>query len=306
MKRSNAHSGFMLLEVVLAVGLLVLGLSVIGAQMQRSYFRAHDTDTVARVVFLAESKLAEIDTGLIEPEREIEEDFGRLFPQYAWRLTMEAAGLPELYFFELEILHDPLREVEDDFEFNDAEVAARFRFLKAAPRPLDLTADFGLDEDAAEDLNERLADLGGGALDVHDFNPALFRDMDMEDLLEILPALMEAFNISQSEIMNMVPENLRPQLEELFAGAQDDASGDQGDEGGGASGDDSSGDQGGDAAGDTTGGGRGSDAGDASEGDGADEGMDDGTDARDAGGRRGGGGRTPARRRPARSGGGGG
>ena len=301
MRRSSAQSGFMLLEIVLAVGLLVLGLSVIGAQMQQSYFRAHETDTVARVVFLAESKLAEIDTGLIEPEQEIEEDFGRLFPEYAWRLKMEPAGLPEMYFFELEILHDPLREIENEFEFDDAEVAAKFRFLKAAPRPLDLTADFGLDDDAAEDLNARLADLGGGALDVHDFNPSLFRDMEMEDLLEILPALMEAFNISQSEIMNLVPENLRPQLEELFSTAQDDGSGDQGDDTGDASGDDSSGDQSGDEAGDAVGG---AGSGDATEGDTAGDASNSEAGGRDAGGRRGGGGRTPVRRRPAGSGGG--
>ena len=206
----------MLLEVVVAIGLLVLGMAVIGAQIQTSLWRTHQTDRLARVVFLAESKIAELDTGLIEPEQEIEEDFGRLFPAYAWRLTLEPTEEEELFFIQLEILYDPARDPEDDFDFAEAEVAQVYYTLRAAPRPLDLTVDFGMDEEVAEKLNEDLAGLGGGDIDVHDFNPAIFRDLDMEEILEVLPVFMQAFNIEQSAILTLVPAELRPQLEALF------------------------------------------------------------------------------------------
>jgi hypothetical protein len=80
--------GFMLLEVLVAIGLLVLGMAVIGGQVQTAADLTRETDHLARLVFLAESRLAEIDSGLVVPNEEIgdetgvevEEDFGRLFP----------------------------------------------------------------------------------------------------------------------------------------------------------------------------------------------------------------------------------
>ena len=232
MRSTRRHCGFMLLEVVVAIGLLVLGMAVIGAQIQTSLWRTHQTDRLAREVFLAESKIAELDTGLIEPEQEIEEDFGRLFPAYAWRLTLEPTEAEELFFIQLEILYDPARDPEEDFDFEEAEVAQVFYTLRAAPRPLDLTVDFGMDEEVAEKLNEDLAGLGGGAIDVHDFNPAIFRDLDMEEILEVLPVFMQAFNIEQSAILTLVPAELRPQLEALFEEYQADDAGEESEEDG--------------------------------------------------------------------------
>jgi len=217
MRSLRIHHGFMLLEVVVAVGLLVLGMAVIGAQIQSSLLLTHETDRLARVVFLAESKIAELDTGLIEPEQEIEEDFGRLFPAYAWRMTIEPTEEEELFLITLEILYDPTRDVEEDFDFDEAAVERVYYTLRAAPRPLDLTTDFGMDEEVAEKLNEDLAGLGGGSLDVHDFNPAFFRDLDVEEIAEALPVLMQAFSSDLSSMMALVPEEMRPQLEAWFA-----------------------------------------------------------------------------------------
>jgi uncharacterized membrane protein YgcG len=219
--------GFILLEVVVAVGLLVLGMAVIGAQIQTSAVRARETDRQARVTFLAESKFAEIDTGLVIPdEDEIEEDFGRLFPAYAWRLRFEPTGEQAadsvnnfdnlgLAFIQLEILHDPRRDPDETFDFDGATVVGEYYTLRAAPRPLDLTLDFGMEDDVAEKLNEDLAGLAGD-LDVHNFNPALFKDLDKEEILKVLPVLMQAFGMRESDILNLVPADLRPQLEAIF------------------------------------------------------------------------------------------
>jgi hypothetical protein len=96
MHPQTRQPGFMLLEVLVAIGLLVLGMAVIGGQVQTAADLTRETDHLARLVFLAESRLAEIDSGLVVPNEEIgdetgvevEEDFGRLFPQYASRVTI--------------------------------------------------------------------------------------------------------------------------------------------------------------------------------------------------------------------------
>ncbi len=215
-KRARPLEGFMLLEVVIAIGLLVLGLAVIGAQIQQSSFRAHRTDEIARVVSLAESKIAEIDTGLVEPEQEIEDEFGRLFPEYAWRITLEQAGVPDLWLVKLEILRDPTRDIEQDFDFDVAQVEGVYYMLRLTPRRLDLTTDFGMEDEQAEKLNENLSSLGGDAIDVHDFDPSLFKNLDMDQIAQMLPILMQAFGMKGSELLNLLPPEMQQQFQSVL------------------------------------------------------------------------------------------
>ena len=49
--------------------------------------------------------------------------------------------------------------------------------------------------------------------DPADFNPAIFATMDVEELLTVLPALMQAFGISMQELANIVPAEFRDLLE---------------------------------------------------------------------------------------------
>ena len=274
--------GFMLLEVVVAVGLLVLGLAVIGAQLREATNRTYETDLAGRVACLAESKFAELDAGLINEEfaadsnfaRDllVEEDFGRLFPAFAWRMRILPTGVTDLLAIELEILHDPQREVDQEFDYANAPVVQVYHTLRAIPRPLDLVADFGVAEDKALELNQQLAGVGDGSMDVHKLDASIFGRMDIEEILEILPVLMQAFNAKQSDIANLLPPDLRAQLEALLAaqpasgteGGEEDQSG-TGDGSGGAaesadggqgqatSGDDAGTDQGGQPATEETG-----------------------------------------------------
>ncbi len=249
---------FLLLEVVVAVGLLVMGMAVIGAQLQSATDQTYQTNHMARVVFLAESKLAEMDTGLLELELEQEDEFGGLFPFYGWRLL--ALPLPEdpnptaprhpldtpMVAVTLQILYDPDRdlEVDEDFDFEEAVVIKTYHTLRTLPRALDLTTDFGLDEERAAEINDQLSVVGGGSVNVNELNPAMFRDMSMEELLEVLPVLMPALGVGEDSILNMVPAEIRPLLEAIFAEQRNEADGNSGDgdSGDGTSGDGSSGD----------------------------------------------------------------
>jgi hypothetical protein len=251
MRRAGSRqSGFLLLEIVVAVGLLVFGLAMLGSRLQRSEALTHETDELARVIFLAESKLAELDTGLVVPEQDVRSDFGKLFPRYGWRMRItptsgDSASLLSalqgstnpaelgMFFIELEVLFDAARVPEQDFDFENAQVVQRYYTLRAPPRSIDLSADFGLEEEIAEKMNEDLANAGINGFDVHDFNPTIFRDMDLEQLQEVLPIFMQAFDMTASQLVNMLPQNMRGEVQAWLDSIADDAGlGDEDGEGG--------------------------------------------------------------------------
>lgn len=242
MTRDNRQSGFMLLEMVIAVGLLVLGMALIGAQISTSSDIARETDRLARVVFLAESKIAELDTGLILPEEEIEEDFGRLFPEFGWRMRIVPASESDLNMITLEILHQFGREVDEEFDFTSAEVVQTYYTLRATPKPLDLTQDFGLEEEQADNINEQLAELTGGAVDVREFDPSVFQNLSTEELAGLAQLMLGEMGGDASALMQLIPPQARdmlaPFLQELEdalgTGGDSDSGGDTnaGDSGG--------------------------------------------------------------------------
>ncbi len=262
----------MLLEVVVAVGLLVLGLAVIGAQLQSATEMTYEADHLSRLIFLAETRLAELDSGLVTlPEQmddaqpiEVEADFGRYFPQYASRVTIEPTADPELVAVQLDILYDPERLAFeegplDEFDYlDDDKIVQTYHTLRIVPRPLNLVTDFGLEAEIAEKVNEDLqeAGLADGGLDVENFNPAVFKDLEVDQLLQLLSILQQAYGVDQSALMQMVPEEVRPQLQALLEGLDDGTDGDGDGDGDGVEG--AGGGSGGaqDAAGGGRGGGR--------------------------------------------------
>ncbi|MCB9850579.1 MAG: hypothetical protein H6817_07725 [Phycisphaerales bacterium] len=246
--------GFMLLEIVIAVGLLVLGLAVIGGQLQTASDMTRETDHVARIVFLAESRLAELDSGLVVPNDqvadetgiEVEQDFGRLFPEYASRVTLTPTATADLIAVQLDIFYDPTRKVLekgeqlDDFEYDDDMIVQTYHTLRVAPKPLNLRTDFGLDDEIADKIDEQLANSTlSGTLDVNNFDPSVFRDLDIDQLAELLGILQQAYGVDQSALMQIVPEEMRSQLNALLSGLDALSGGDGSDSGDGTdSGDD--------------------------------------------------------------------
>ncbi len=209
--------GFMLLEVVVAVGILAVGMAFIGMQIQYASRHARESERTMRTLLLAESKLTELDAGLIVPEEKLEATFGAVFPDYGWRLEMKPTATPELNHLTLEILYQARQDVNEEFRFDEAEVVQRLYTLRATPRPLNLVNDFGMPEEQADKLTEQLAGVGDGGLDPRNLNPALFAQMDLEQLLEVAPPLLEAFGINMEELMQMLPEDLRQMVEDALA-----------------------------------------------------------------------------------------
>lgn len=224
--------GYLLLEVVMSVALLVLGLAVIGAQFQQGRDAAHRTEEMTRVLMLAESKLAELDTGLValdeEADDETEGDFTLRFPSYGWRMRFQETATEGLRMITLEILFAPREDLDDDFDFDNAKVLHSFYTLRAVPALADLEADYGLDEQAIEQIREALPDPD---IDVEQFDITKpFRELPIEELIAILPTLLGALGISPEAMLNMAPPDVRELLKEglEMAGELDDGAADEG------------------------------------------------------------------------------
>lgn len=215
----RGRAGYVLLETVVATGLLLVGLAVIGAQVQSADTAVRKVDREMRAMMLAEQHFAELDLGLIELDTvdEIqEEDFGPRYPDYGWRLTIEETVIDRMFLLKLEILHHYREEEyrEDDFEFDLAETLFIVYAMRATPQPVDFGAEMGLNEEELIDLGEKLGDLGIEGLDPEAFDLALLGKIDFEELIEALPVILDAFGMDISEMAATLPPDLLRQLQE--------------------------------------------------------------------------------------------
>lgn len=220
--------GFMLLEVVVAVGILVMGLAFVGMQVQNAANASRRSERALRALLLAESKLAELDTGLIEPADEIEDEFGPLFPDYGWRLRIEThPTTPDLNQITLDILYQARQDVEEEFDFEKAELVHRLYTLRVTPLTLqDVLAYFELSEEQ-EELVRELVNPDGEGLNPNEL-PARLPDIPLADLLEQAPQLLQLFGLTEAIVMQMLPEATRQKVEALQSDSENSSSADEG------------------------------------------------------------------------------
>lgn len=236
--RRRVRAGYVLLETVIATGLLIVGLSVIGAQVQKSDSAVKRMGRRVRAIMLAEMQLGELDLGLVQLDSvdEIQEgDFGPRFPDWGWRLMTEDTDIDEMYLLTLDVLYLPREQDyrEDDFEHDAAERVFSAYAMRTVPRPLDFAEDFGLDEDRVVELSEKLAGLSIPGLDPSAFNPTVLASLDFEEFVAALPVLLDAFGISFDQISSMLPPNILEQIKDLgVLDEEPDEGGDVGPSGG--------------------------------------------------------------------------
>ncbi|HOW19672.1 MAG TPA: hypothetical protein PLC79_11590, partial [Phycisphaerae bacterium] len=87
-----------LLEVLIALAILILGMAAVGMQVNVGLRVANNSEIATRAVMLAESKLAELDAGIVQlvPNEELEGDFGIQYPGWAWRMYVDQTDTPDL------------------------------------------------------------------------------------------------------------------------------------------------------------------------------------------------------------------
>jgi len=233
--RLPLRRAYVLLETVVATGLLIVGLAVIGAQIQSADTSVRSMDRKVRAVMLAEQQLAELDMGLIELDSldEVEEgDFGPRHPDWGWIMTTEPTAVEGMFRVRLDI-HYLMREgdyQEDDFNYDDSDLVYTVYAFRAAPRPIDFAADFGLNDEELEKLSEKLTASGVPGLDPSKFDPAFMARLPFEDFISVLPTLLDAFGIDFDQLASALPRDVLEQLKE--AGVFDQGGEVKGDQGG--------------------------------------------------------------------------
>lgn len=229
------------METVLATGLLLIGLAVIGTQIQEASYSVRRMELELQAMALAEMKLAELDLGLVELDSfdEVqEEEFGPRYPEFAWRLITEQTGVENMFLLTLEVLHQPREpEADDDYTEGDLDFDVMERVFTAyatrwTPQPVDLGEAFGLDDEEFDELSKKLADLGIPGIDAESFDLGILGDVEVEDLLKILPLLADMFQIDIEALTGNLPPGLLDAL--LDSGVMEDledaTSGEKGEE----------------------------------------------------------------------------
>lgn len=216
---AKSKTGYVLLETVIATGLLIVGLAVIGAQVQESDTSVKKMDRKTRAMLLADAYLAQLDLGLVpldSVERELDGDFGPRFPDWGWTLLTEQTAIEGMFGLSLSIWHH-LRDGAyslNSFDFEQAEVMHTVHVLRAAPRPLDLGLEFGLKDEEIEEVAEKLSPLGIDGLDVASFDPKVLASLDFEQLIQVLPVIADVLGVDISYLTSLVPPDVLQSLRE--------------------------------------------------------------------------------------------
>lgn len=165
----RARHGAILLEVVLALGLLIFGMAVIGAQVRSALAAARECDMGMRAAMLTDTVLAELDANVIRPDLnddEITGDFGVRAPGFTWRIEIEPCDTPNLFMATIDIgfsadqvadqIASPTYEI--DFDDPDVKIVRTAYRLYPTPPDVNMERDYGL---TPEDLDLLAGNFGG-------------------------------------------------------------------------------------------------------------------------------------------------
>ncbi len=171
MQRQNdrVHRGVMLLEVIVALGILVFGLAMVGLQINSGLQVAQKNRLYTQAAMLVDSKLDEVEAGVVQPdliEQEVKGDFGILYPGYTWRVEIHPTEIEDFYMAEIQIgyrqgaVEEQIRDPKSVIDIEDQDTKILRTAYRLFPKPADinLERDYGITQ---EDMDAMLADLGG-------------------------------------------------------------------------------------------------------------------------------------------------
>lgn len=232
--------GAVLLEVLIALALLIFGLAVVGMQVNKGLDAARAADIGTKGVMLAETKMAELNSGVIVPQDnndEIKGDFGMLYPGYTWRFKFQPTEVNDFLSVELDIGYSAkqakmqLDNPDQRLDFDDEGVRVVENVYRLAPIPADVNfeRDFGFskaDFDKAQEQADQNGAGGGAATGGGGGGQA--GGMDMSQLIALLGPLLAGGSFDPRMIANLPAEQLaqiQPFLQSLLGTGKVDAKG---------------------------------------------------------------------------------
>jgi hypothetical protein len=142
-----------LLEVIVSIAILALGVAAIGGQMFQAQRASQRADRIARAVLLAESLIAELDSGLILPEQEQEgyfDQFGMHYDGWAWRMIIDPTQDEGMFLVTIEVYYGHPEYTTDDLD--DKALIYETHMLRTEPGTVNLVDELGLDDEMLEQV----------------------------------------------------------------------------------------------------------------------------------------------------------
>jgi hypothetical protein len=233
---SSCARGVVLLEVLIALAILILGMAAVGMQVNVGLRVANNSEVATRAVMLAESKMAELDAGIVQitPNQELEGDFGILYPGWAWRIYIDQTDTPDLNMVTLQVLYRPGVAFREELsDFTDMTVVHTSYTLRATPATMDLQRDFGFTDEQLQQVSDSIPIPN---FDPKNIDPTSLAQLPPDQLAEVLPQLMKLLG-ANAALLNTLPQATRNQINKAIDQANKAGAA----QGGGGSGDASSG-----------------------------------------------------------------
>lgn len=230
--RMASRRGAVLLEVILALGLLVAGMAMVGFQVNTALSMARAADLRTRAMMLVDAKMAELDAGVLLPTwigDELKGYFGIEYPGYSWRMRIKPAEIQNLYLVTLEIgfnesrVQEQIDNPETQIEIDDPGTHILRTVYRLVPKPADvnLQRDFGYTQ---EELDELINAAAGGdpnaAADVQGGGPTGGGGGGgggagpMGDMAAMLSQLIQAIASSGLDLNSINPRDLAQFLDD--------------------------------------------------------------------------------------------
>lgn len=191
--RRGLRRGAVLLEVILSIGILLMAMVGVGVVFRNGLYHIDMAEQMSRARVMTERLIAEMDTGYLDMEQQEQSGYfsEEAPPGMSWRVVMlPHEKIKRLVTIDIEILKgDPTSSGED------GRLLLYTRILRPEPKGMDLKEDFGLDDEQIAKLAEVIP--GGAAVfDPNDFDPRSLAQLELQDLADLLPTLIQAFGTS--------------------------------------------------------------------------------------------------------------
>jgi hypothetical protein len=190
-----ARQAAALLEVVISLSILLIAMSVVGLTFRNGERNVEVADHMTRAMMMTERMLAEADTGILKiDERTQSGYFGEEGPEgMSWRVEVnpheEIKGLLDIDIYIY--LGNP------DASAEDHQLVLYTRVQRPEPKGIDFEKDFGFDQDQLQVVTDAMPG-GAAAFDLTNFDPRMLASLDLDQIVELLPALVQMFGGSMT------------------------------------------------------------------------------------------------------------
>lgn len=182
-----------LLEVVLALSILLVAMSIIGAAFRNGLFHVEHAERMNQATLMTDRLLTALDLGMVAPTEREQTGFftEETIPGMSWSVEAQPIEtVPGLFHIRVSIFMGDPEGSEDQKQHLMTTYV-----LRAEPRNVNLETDFGIPAEQLELLTDAIPG-GKEMLDPANFNPRSIAQLDLDTLREMLPMILQALGVA--------------------------------------------------------------------------------------------------------------